>query len=73
VILTYTYFVDEKREGRHMKAEITTNHPGSYHGQPVIVLEDGEQLDPVSWITLGYKVVSADEAELAALYRMGLI
>jgi hypothetical protein len=73
MILTYTYLFDEKKEGRRIRAEITTNHPGSHHGQPVIVLEDGEPLDPVSWIALGYRVVSADEAELAALYKMGLI
>ena len=73
MILTYTYLFDEKRESRRIKAEITTNHPGSSHGQPVVILEDGEPLDPVLWITLGYKVVSADEAELAALYKTGLI
>jgi hypothetical protein len=73
MILTYTYLIDETTESRRIKAEITTNHPDSRHGQPVIVLDDGEPLDPVSWITLGYKVVSADQVELAALYKMGLI
>jgi hypothetical protein len=73
MILTYAYLIDEKGESRRINAEITTNHPGSFHGQPIIVLEDGEPLDPASWITLGYKVVSADERELAALYKMGLI
>lgn len=72
MILTYKYLTNEKGESKHIKAEITTNHPAS-HGQPIIILENGEALDPVSWAALGYKVVSANETELTALHRMGLI
>jgi hypothetical protein len=73
MILTYKYLTDEKRKSQHIKAEMTTNHPASHHGQPVIVPEDGEPLDPLSWAALRYKVVSANEAEPTALHKMGLV
>lgn len=73
MIITNKYLSDENTEGPTIKAEITVHHPASSYGQPVIVLENGELLDPVSWTVLGYKIVSAEPEELAALKRLGLL
>ena len=53
---------DGKRHTIH--AEITTDHPASHYGQPVIVLDDGGALDATSWVLLNYQVVKASSAEL---------
>ena len=73
MILSNKYLTNENKEGNQINAEITANHPASSYGQPVIVLENGELLDPVSWSVLGYKVVSASPEELAALKKLGLL
>ena len=55
-----------------VRASITTEHSASSYGQPVIVLEDGDAIDLMSWVGCGYKVVRASEKEKIALIRMGL-
>jgi hypothetical protein len=73
MILSYTDLFDEKRKSHRIKATVTTEHPASHYGQPVIVLEDGGALDLFSWVTLGYRVVKASKKETLALQKMGLI
>lgn len=73
MILQYTDLFDVKRKTHKVKATISTEHPASHYGQPVIVLKDGNALDLVSWVTLGYQVVKATKKELEALQTMGLI
>ena len=55
-----------------VKAKITTEHSTSSYGQPVICLEDGEALDLMSWVGLGYQVVRGSKKEKANLAKMGL-
>lgn len=71
MILSYHNLGKEKRQ--RMKARITTEHSASSYGQPVIVLEDGGALDLMSWIGCGYRVVKANEKEMADLAGMGLV
>lgn len=59
-------------ERHRIEATITTNHPASSYGIPVIVLPDGESLDPASWVLLGYQVIDATPEELDAL-RLALM
>lgn len=59
-------------DGKRIKARITTNHSASSYGQPVIVLDDGEALDMMSWVMCGYQVVKASKKELDALASIGL-
>ena len=57
-------------ERHNVTATVTTEHPASSYGLPVIVLADGEALDPASWILLGYQVeYIGDPSELAALHQ----
>jgi len=57
-------------ERTRITADVTTDHPASSYGIPVIVLEDGESLDPSSWLLLAYQVeYIGDPAELDALRR----
>jgi hypothetical protein len=58
---------------KRVKAEITTDHSASSYGMPVIVLEDGNALDLVSWVLLNYRVVRASKREKEELVRLGLI
>lgn len=57
---------------KQVNARITTNHSASSYGQPVIVLEDGEAIDLMSWVFCKYQVVSATKKERELLIRMGL-
>lgn len=70
MILSYHNLGEVKRH--RMKASVTTEHSASSYGQPVIVLEDGEALDLMSWVGLGYQVVKASKKEREALLKMGL-
>lgn len=63
----YDLLGDRKRHT--VTAEVTTNHPASHYGIPVIVLEDGEALSIQSWILLGYQVEEATAEEFEALKR----
>ncbi len=51
-------------------AEVTTDHPASHYGQPVIVLPDGGALDLQSWMLLGYQVMSATSDEVEDLKKV---
>lgn len=53
---------------RHtIKATITTEHPLSSYGQPVLLLEDGQPLNSESWILMAYQVVKATPQEFEML------
>jgi hypothetical protein len=54
-------------ERKEVKAEITTEHPLSHYGQPVILLEDGGGLDYQSAALLDYRLVEATEEEAELL------
>jgi hypothetical protein len=73
MILSYQDIFEPKAKRTRIKAEITTDHPASSYGQPVIVLEDGGALDLVSWVAMGYQVVKATKTELQKLAEMELI
>ena len=70
MILSYHDLGKVKRH--RVKAKVATDHSASSYGQPVIVLEDGEALDLMSWVGLGYQVVRASKKEKASLAKMGL-
>ena len=57
---------------KRIKARVTTNHSASSYEQPVIVLEDGEALDLMSWVGCNYQIVSATKKERELLANMGL-
>ena len=61
--------------GRHqVTATVTTDHPASSYGQPVIVLDgDGDSLDINSWILLDYRIEHADPEEAELLDRVLII
>lgn len=59
--LSYLGLMDTKRST--IKATITTDHPASSYGMPVIVLEDGGALDYTSAILLDYRVEHIAEKE----------
>lgn len=63
----------EGNEKQRVEAEVTTEHSASSYGQPVIVLDDGNAIDFVSWVMLGYRVVKATKEEREVLRHMGLI
>jgi hypothetical protein len=66
--ISYVDILGDRR--RHtVTAEVTTDHPASSYGIPVVVLPDGEALSIQSWILLGYQVKEATPDELAALRR----
>ena len=71
MILSYHDWGEEKRH--RVKAKITTEHPASSYGQPVIVLEDGNALDLFSWTALGYQVIRAGKKEMAQLAQRDLV
>lgn len=70
MILSYTNLLGNGQ--RHqISATITTDHPASSYGQPVIVLDsDGDALDIQSWILLNYQVISATPGEVELLKRV---
>lgn len=68
MILQYTDIFDDNRICK-IKAEITTDHPVSSYGLPVIVLPDGYTIDAQSWILLNYQIVSLDQDELPVMQR----
>lgn len=65
-------YVDLLGDGeRHaVEATITTDHPASSYGQPVIVMEDGGAVDLASWVTLDYQVIEATPEERAQLAKI---
>ncbi|WP_408997967.1 hypothetical protein ACJ77P_08235 [Syntrophus buswellii] len=69
MILSYRENLFGEKRAR-IKAKVTTDHPASSYGQPVIVLPDGGALDLVSWVGLGYQVEKATTKELAELEKV---
>ena len=67
MILSYLDLLN--RDRCNIEAAITTDHPASSYGIPVVVLPDGESLDVASWILLAYQVEQATPAEFVALRR----
>ena len=53
-----------------VKAIVTTEHPASSYGIPVIVLDDGNALDLQSWSILGFRVIKATKKEDADLKKV---
>lgn len=72
MILSYKNQLSGDGKRKEIKARITTNHSASSYGQPVIVLEDGEALDLISWVFCSYQIVSATKKERELLARIGL-
>ena len=73
MILQYTdIFSGGKR--KKIAATITTEHPASHYGQPVVLLADGNLLDYQSWELMGYRLVSCtkNEAPLMAKWILAL-
>jgi hypothetical protein len=73
MILSYKDLFERSKRRTRIKAEITTDHPTSSYGQPVIVLEDGGALDLTSWVAMDYQVKRASKREMAVLQKMGLL
>jgi len=71
--LSYRDLFDREKGRQKIKAQITTQHPASSYGQPVIVLEDGGALDLMSWVTMDYRVERFAKKEEGLLRQMGLI
>ena len=66
MILEYTDILDNMRKYR-IKAIVTTEHPASHYGIPVIVLADGNILDLQSWIK--YRVIRCSKTENVLLRK----
>lgn len=69
-------YVDLLGDGqRHqVTATVTTDHPASSYGQPVIVLDaDREVLDLNSWILLNYTILEASEQEMELLKSVPML
>ena len=73
MILSYLDIFEPSAKRTRVKATVTTDHSASSYGQPVIVFEDGEALNLISWVGMGYQVVETTEQERAGLRKMGLL
>jgi len=73
MILSYRDAFDEDAKRKRIKATITTEHPASIYGEPVIVLDDGRALSIVSWTAMDYQVEKLTVIEKEALQKMGLM
>jgi len=71
--LSYRDAFDEDVKRKRIKATITTEHPASIYGEPVIVLDDGRSLSRVSWAAMDYQVEKMTVMEKEALQKMGLM
>ncbi len=60
MILAYT---DGDGLQHKIKTSITTNHPVSSYGWPVIVLASGNVLDIHSWCLLRYRIIKISKKE----------
>lgn len=68
MLLSYVDLLGD-RERRTIEATVTTDHPASSYGIPVVVLPDGESLDVASWMLLNYQVEQATPEDVDALRR----
>lgn len=73
MILSYSTICDRKRRNHRVRATVTTEHPASSYGQPIIVLENGGAIDFFSWTALRYRVARATKKEFATLEKIGLL
>jgi len=71
--LSYRDAFDEDVKRKRIKATITTEHPASIYGEPVIVLDDGRSLSRLSWAAMDYQVEKMTVMEKEALQKMGLM
>lgn len=68
----YDLLGDQQRHT--MDAELTTDHPASSYGQPVLLIGDGDPLDYTSWMLLDYRVeeIAEDEVEPMRAWLSGM-
>ena len=67
MILSYRDDLMGDGKWQRIRATITTDHPASSYGQPVIVLADGNGLSWESMMLLQYRVIKATARELELL------
>jgi len=65
-----TQFALPNEEPTDCDIEITTEHSASSHGRPVLVTENNDVIDPMSWAF--HRIVSATPEEIAQLRALGL-
>ena len=71
MILQYTdIFSGGKR--KKIAATVTTEHPESHYGQPVVILQNGNLLDYQSWELMGYRLISCTKAEAPLMAKWTL-
>lgn len=68
MILSYVDILGDG-ERHNIKAIITTDHPNSSYGQPVLLLGDGQTLSAESWFLMAYQVVKATPEEFELLKK----
>lgn len=69
MILSYNDILGDRKRHR-IKATVTTDHPLSSYGQPIVLLDyDKQPLGLDSWILLGYQIEKATEAELVLMKK----
>ena len=73
MILSYLDIFEPSAKRTRVKATVTTDHSVSSYGQPVIGFEDGEELNLIFWVAMGYQVVEATEQERVGLRKIGLM
>lgn len=62
-------YTDLTGRAHTITARITTDHPASHYGIPVVVLPDGEALDYASAAMLSYEVIKASPKEMELLQQ----
>lgn len=68
MILTYTAVLGDG-ERHTVNATVTTDHPSSSYGQPVVILADGEPIDSISWMLMQYSIQQCSQEEYDLLQR----
>ena len=66
-------FFKSKKRLHRINATITTDHPASIYGQPVIFFKNGDVLDTMSWISMDFRVERCTKSEKALLHERGLL
>ena len=66
-------FFESKKRLHDIKVTITTDHPASSCGKPVIVFKNGDVLDTVSWIAMDFRVERCTKLEKALFNKSGLL
>jgi len=69
--LEYTEIFNNGKR-KKINATITTEHPESHYGQPVVILQDGGVLDYQSWELMGYRLISCTKAEAPLMAKWTL-